>query len=82
MALQALPSMPDWPKSGAPPASTHAAVHLPSFHAYPLPYVTTIGEYLMTLPQQVGGGGVIGDRWHLRCVGGGEKIWGALIEPS
>jgi hypothetical protein len=27
-------------------------VHLPSFNAYPLGYVTTIGEHLMTMPQQ------------------------------
>lgn len=26
---------------------------LPSFSAYPLPYVTSIGEYLFTLPQQL-----------------------------
>ena len=78
MALQALPSMPDWPKSGASPASTHAAVHLPSFHAYPLPYVTTIGEYLMTLPQQVGlrGGGEFSSEVTLNMWGGGGEALG------
>ncbi|CAM6118369.1 unnamed protein product [Calypogeia fissa] len=29
------------------------AFDLPSFSAYPLPYVTSIGEYLFTLPQQL-----------------------------
>lgn len=27
--------------------------HIPSFNAYPLPHVTVVGEYLMTLPQQL-----------------------------
>lgn len=29
------------------------AFDLPSFSAYPLPYITSIGEYLLTLPQQL-----------------------------
>ncbi|PWA56098.1 Conserved oligomeric Golgi complex subunit 7 [Artemisia annua] len=29
------------------------AFHLPSFSAYPQSYVTTVGEYLLTLPQQL-----------------------------
>uniref|UniRef100_F6H3M2 Conserved oligomeric Golgi complex subunit 7 n=1 Tax=Vitis vinifera TaxID=29760 RepID=F6H3M2_VITVI len=27
--------------------------HLPSFNAYPQAYVTSVGEYLLTLPQQL-----------------------------
>lgn len=50
-ALAPLPSMPDWKRGGA--AAGSAAVALPSFNSYPLAYVTAIGEYLMTLPQQV-----------------------------
>jgi hypothetical protein len=34
---------------------------LPNFSAYPLPYIVSVGEYLLTLPQQMmpwaGGGG-------------------------
>ncbi|KAL3694263.1 hypothetical protein R1sor_007914 [Riccia sorocarpa] len=44
------------------------AFDLPNFSAYPLPYVTSIGEYLFTLPQQlepvaggVGGSGIGAD---------------------
>mmetsp|Transcript_8936 Transcript_8936/g.19078 ORF Transcript_8936/g.19078 Transcript_8936/m.19078 type:complete len:778 (+) Transcript_8936:63-2396(+) len=46
--LRLLPDMPEWKKDiGASP------VALPSFNAYPLAYVTSIGEYLMTMPQQL-----------------------------
>ncbi|KAJ7982515.1 Conserved oligomeric Golgi complex subunit 7 [Quillaja saponaria] len=31
----------------------HSAFHLPTFSAYPQSYVTSIGEYLLTLPQQL-----------------------------
>lgn len=31
----------------------HSAFHLPSFSAYPQQYVTGVGEYLLTLPQQL-----------------------------
>ncbi|KAK9829565.1 hypothetical protein WJX72_006519 [[Myrmecia] bisecta] len=41
-------SMPVW---GA--AEPENALNLPSFNAYPLPYVTTAGEYLMMLPQML-----------------------------
>ncbi|EFJ06368.1 hypothetical protein SELMODRAFT_135591 [Selaginella moellendorffii] len=41
-------SMPVW---SAPQEDNPYA--LPSFSAYPLPYVTSIGEYLLTLPQQL-----------------------------
>lgn len=30
-----------------------SAFHLPTFSSYPQPYVTSIGEYLLTLPQQL-----------------------------
>lgn len=42
--LQAIPSLPDWKakQSGLP---------LPSFTPYPLQYITSVGEYLMMLPQ-------------------------------
>lgn len=30
-----------------------SAYHLPTFSAYPQAYVTSIGEYLLTLPQQL-----------------------------
>ncbi|KAL6345579.1 hypothetical protein AAG906_017308 [Vitis piasezkii] len=30
-----------------------SAFHLPSFNAYPQAYVTSVGEYLLTLPQQL-----------------------------
>ena len=43
--------MPEWAQG--PQVAAAPSVHLPSFHAYPLPYVTAIGEYLMTMPQQV-----------------------------
>ncbi|GAX73150.1 hypothetical protein CEUSTIGMA_g603.t1 [Chlamydomonas eustigma] len=49
--LKALPNMPEWSKSG--PLKNSSPVVLPSFHAYPLPYITSIGEYLMTMPQQL-----------------------------
>ena len=52
--LQSLPSMKEWPQG--PQVAAAPSVQLPSFHSYPLPYVTAIGEYLMTMPQQVGGG--------------------------
>ncbi|KAG1654116.1 hypothetical protein FOA52_007460 [Chlamydomonas sp. UWO 241] len=48
--LRPLPSMREWAAEGPAPS---AAGVLPSFNAYPLPYVTTIGEYLMTMPQQL-----------------------------
>ncbi|WJZ85432.1 hypothetical protein VitviT2T_004970 [Vitis vinifera] len=33
---------------------THiTSFHLPSFNAYPQAYVTSVGEYLLTLPQQL-----------------------------
>lgn len=31
----------------------HSARPLPTFSAYPQPYVTNVGEYLLTLPQQL-----------------------------
>ena len=55
MQLQGLPSMPEW--SQGPQVAAAPSVHLPSFHSYPLPYVTAIGEFLMTMPQQVMRGG-------------------------
>lgn len=41
--------MPEWTQEKD---AIQAAV-LPSFNAYPLPYITTVGEYLMNLPQQL-----------------------------
>ncbi len=43
-ALQGFPQWPDWSKVSGPSV-------IPTFSAYPLPYITAIGEYLMTLPQ-------------------------------
>eukprot|EP00955_Chlamydomonas_euryale_P059525 357405-Chlamydomonas_euryale.AAC.9 len=48
--LAGVPSMPEWAAAGP---AVSAAGALPSFNAYPLPYITTVGEYLMTLPQQL-----------------------------
>lgn len=45
-----LPNFNEWRAQGGLHSSQ---VTLPSFHAYPLAYVTTIGEYLMTVPQQL-----------------------------
>jgi len=55
-ALEAVPGLASWRAAGA------EASQLPSFNAYPQPYVTGVGEYLMSLPQQLeglllGGGG-------------------------
>eukprot|EP00798_Chlamydomonas_sp_ICE-L_P024174 gene24174-9763_t len=47
--LDGLPDLTEWRKAGAVGPSGS----LPSFNAYPLPYVTAVGEYLMTMPQQV-----------------------------
>lgn len=34
-------------------AEEQSAFRLPTFSAYPQPYVTSVGEYLLTLPQQL-----------------------------
>ncbi|MEW5297703.1 MAG: hypothetical protein WDW36_000890 [Sanguina aurantia] len=44
--LRLLPALPDWRRELGPAS-------LPSFSASPLPYVTALGEYLLTLPQQL-----------------------------
>lgn len=42
--------MSEWAAAG--PASS-AAGAMPLFNAYPLAYITNVGEYLMTMPQQL-----------------------------
>ncbi|MEW5315453.1 MAG: hypothetical protein WDW38_006880 [Sanguina aurantia] len=44
--LRLFPTLPDWRRELGPAS-------LPSFSASPLPYVTALGEYLLTLPQQL-----------------------------
>eukprot|EP00898_Chlorokybus_atmophyticus_P008927 jgi/Chlat1/9035/Chrsp94S08301 len=46
--VAAVPTMPVWREQEG-----DNAFDLPSFSAYPLPYITFIGEYLLTLPQQL-----------------------------
>lgn len=46
--LSDLSRMPIWSS-----AEETSAFHLPSFSAYPQSYVTSVGEYLLTLPQQL-----------------------------
>ena len=60
--LRGVPELPEWRRASPAGAS------LPSFSAYPLAYVTAIGEYLMTMPQQVRecGGGAEGRMWTLK----------------
>eukprot|EP00877_Chromochloris_zofingiensis_P008949 jgi/Chrzof1/4307/Cz14g08100.t1 len=47
-ALTPLPGLPEW-MAGASAASL--AGHVPTFSASPLPLVTSVGEYMMALPQ-------------------------------
>ncbi|GAB4858802.1 Golgi transport complex subunit 7 [Ancistrocladus abbreviatus] len=46
--LSNLSHLPIWSSVEEP-----SAFHLPSFSAYPQSYVTSVGEYLLTLPQQL-----------------------------
>ncbi|GJT15619.1 conserved oligomeric Golgi complex subunit 7 [Tanacetum coccineum] len=46
--LNGVSSLPIWSA-----VEEQTAFHLPSFSAYPQSYVTTVGEYLLTLPQQL-----------------------------
>lgn len=46
--LDGLSKLPDWSAK-----EEENAFELPSFSAYPLQYITSIGEYLLTLPQQL-----------------------------
>jgi len=43
-----VPHLPNWAE-----AASDNAFNLPSFSAYPMGYVSSVGEYLMTLPQQL-----------------------------
>ncbi|KAL4421182.1 hypothetical protein ABPG77_003365 [Micractinium sp. CCAP 211/92] len=45
--LAAVPRLPEWQQRGG------GALPLPTFSAYPLQYITSVGEYLMMLPQQL-----------------------------
>ncbi|KAL4457254.1 hypothetical protein ABPG75_012119 [Micractinium tetrahymenae] len=45
--LAAVPHLPEWQQRGG------GALPLPTFSAYPLQYITSVGEYLMMLPQQL-----------------------------
>ncbi|GMH45907.1 hypothetical protein BSKO_13870 [Bryopsis sp. KO-2023] len=47
--MSGLAKMPEWSKG----AMSSGGVNLPQFSAYALPYVTSSGEYLMVLPQQL-----------------------------
>jgi hypothetical protein len=49
-ALEALPSLPAWPAAGVGAGGPGAPGLVPQFSAYPLPLVTGVGEYLMSLP--------------------------------
>jgi hypothetical protein len=46
--LEGVSSLPLWSA-----AEEENAFDLPSFSAYPLPYIRSVGEYLLTLPQQL-----------------------------
>ena len=46
--LNGISNLPIWSA-----VEEQTAFHLPSFSAYPQSYVTTVGEYLLTLPQQL-----------------------------
>lgn len=46
--LNGVANLPIWSS-----VEEHTAFHLPSFSAYAQSYITTVGEYLLTLPQQL-----------------------------
>ncbi|GJP54733.1 hypothetical protein CLOM_g13781 [Closterium sp. NIES-68] len=46
--LSSVSAMPDWALG-----EEDNAFDLPAFNAYALPYITAVGEYLLTLPQQL-----------------------------
>jgi hypothetical protein len=50
-ALAGLPGAVDWSAAGE--AGSALGLSMPTFNAYPLGCVTAVGEYLMTLPQQL-----------------------------
>jgi hypothetical protein len=50
-ALTGLPAAADWSAAGE--WGSALGLSMPTFNAYPLGCVTAVGEYLMTLPQQL-----------------------------
>lgn len=92
MCAQGLAQLPEWTAAGG--GTSGVGVALPSFSAYPLPYVTQIGEWLMALPQVRGntqGGARRRGRgglqrllpWLCRCVAARVRggTWGAAAAP-
>lgn len=50
VALEGFAGLREWRAAGSS-ATSSGGISLPSFSAYPLPYVTQLGEWLMALPQ-------------------------------
>ncbi len=81
--LAPLPGLPEWRRAGGPDAG-NAAAPLPTFHTYPLPYVTAIGDHLMAMPQQLEVGTAATDGSHRAGGAGGARreTWSSLVRSN